>query len=83
MRYFIKVPGAGDVALITPLNPVSVGAGKIVTAPVFVNFPLRGLSEGQRSIELEITTPDGYRRTLPVVLIGPEDAKSGFNENHG
>jgi polyferredoxin len=72
IRYAISAPAASELALVIPLNPVSVGPGKIVTAPVFANFPRQSLEDGRRSIVLEVTSGEGFLSRLPVVLLGPD-----------
>ncbi|MCB0333452.1 MAG: hypothetical protein KDD55_08120, partial [Bdellovibrionales bacterium] len=67
----ISASDSEDVKLITPVNPFPVPGGKMLTTPLFFNFPVNTLERGSRKIEVTVTDGGSYNQTQEVTLLGP------------
>lgn len=69
--FTIALLGADGSELVAPENPLEVAADEQVTTTVFVESPKDTFHSGQRAVQFEITTEDGFRKAVPYKLLGP------------
>jgi len=72
-RYAIAIEHAPELTLVSPDNPLEVGAGQSATASVFVMAPRAAIPHGLREIRIEVKDGAGFETEVPYRLLGPED----------
>lgn len=70
-HFRIAVEGAEGSTLIAAENPLPVAAEEMATTSVFVEAPRSLFASGRRSVELIVTSDDGFRTVIPYNLLGP------------
>lgn len=70
-EFRLEVLNAPDVRLIAPENPLRVPERGATSTSVFVLAPSDSFRSGSRTVELRVTTPEGFTKTLEHKLLGP------------
>ncbi|MCI5065732.1 cytochrome c oxidase accessory protein CcoG [bacterium] len=70
--YQIEVSGDDAINVILPLNPYPVEPDSIATIPLFLHFPEKLIGQGDRAVQIEISTETGYKKTFSIPLVGPK-----------
>ncbi len=72
-EYQIALVGGEGANLISPENPLRIGAGERRSTSVFIVGPRRMFHDGAWSVLINVSDGKAYSETLPYTLIGPED----------
>ncbi|HEX6273124.1 MAG TPA: cytochrome c oxidase accessory protein CcoG [Polyangiaceae bacterium] len=71
-RYRIELFDAPGARLISPENPLEVGAGEQRSTTLFVLVEPRLFSNGQRAVRFQVSDGEGFSQFAPYRLLGPE-----------
>ena len=72
-RYAIAIPGAPDLSLVCPDNPLEVAPGKTGTASVFVMASKESFTHGLREIDVAVADGAAFETQIHYRLVGPEE----------
>lgn len=70
--YSVRLVGADDVTVITPVEKFPVAAGADGRLPLFLEFQKASLVGGKREMALEVFDDDGFRKQASVTVLGPD-----------
>jgi cytochrome c oxidase accessory protein FixG len=73
--YHIELVSRPGIRLIAPENPLRVEAESHETTSVFVAAPIEYFELGLLPVEFRITDGNGFERTIPYRLLGPQAVK--------
>lgn len=72
-HYRIDLADRERLHLVAPENPVAVGAGKSVTAALFVTAPASAFDDGRHDVRFVVTDGAGFTVRAPYRLLGPSE----------